>query len=599
MFRHVLYIIFFWLVAHQCYSQGKYDKHWVFGVGCHLIFEEDTILQTNSQSFNTWDDLSLSDYDGNLQFYFSSPAYANFNQDWITRVYFTDNNYNLIDSSFVDNSYNGFFFNSILSGNKHYVFYKDKINNGNCNLNHFLCINLKMLEIDNSLKTVNVLQTFTDTVSAFSSTVRHANGKDWWLIGHLHPFSKGGSTNNIFYRILIKENGQVEGPFYQNIGSIWSDIDLYGEIRFSHSGKYLAAAMPLSRKLELFDFDRCTGLLSNVRVIAQGSYFSPSFLEFSPNEKYLYVTQGVTYTMDTTAIYQFDLESPNTNYNKQTLVFRNMVEIFADLCLAPDGRIYITNSLAGIISSTILDTSKYYKTLTVIHQPDSAGVACDLREFSFRLTADSCYSSRGINSFPNYNLTALSIYEADAGRDTVICTDSSQPQKLAKIGTPKVNGVKYQWFPNYKINNADTSQPIVFPDTTTMYYVWLTDSTITNSCKARLDSVLVEVRKCNTSVNNKHLTMNNVKVYPNPAGDMLNVQLVNLQSSIKIEEVGIYDVAGKRVLGAGDCHASLRSARNDGIDGCGVDVRGLMNGLYFVHVEMSNGETVIKKLVIE
>jgi hypothetical protein len=90
-----------------------------------------------------------------------------------------------------------------------------------------------------------------------------------------------------------------------------------------------------------------------------------------------------------------------------------------------------------------------------------------------------------------------------------------------------------------------------------------------------------------------------LKIYPNPASQMMNIQTENVQSSIKA--VMMFDITGKAVC-AGDCHASLRSARNDGHDTPNIrtiDVSGLTNGLYFLHVEMSNGERVVRKVIKE
>jgi hypothetical protein len=88
---------------------------------------------------------------------------------------------------------------------------------------------------------------------------------------------------------------------------------------------------------------------------------------------------------------------------------------------------------------------------------------------------------------------------------------------------------------------------------------------------------------------------NQVRVYPNPAEDVINVQLVSLQSSIKIKAVGVYDVAGKAVL-SGSPNTPQPPSRGDSRT---INVSGLMNGLYFLHIEMSNGERVVRKVMKE
>jgi len=78
-----------------------------------------------------------------------------------------------------------------------------------------------------------------------------------------------------------------------------------------------------------------------------------------------------------------------------------------------------------------------------------------------------------------------------------------------------------------------------------------------------------------------------LKIYPNPASQMINIQTDNVQSSIK--GVSVYDVTGKAMHGS----TSLTMTNAT------VDVSNLPNGLYFLHVEMSNGQRVVRKMVKE
>jgi len=78
-----------------------------------------------------------------------------------------------------------------------------------------------------------------------------------------------------------------------------------------------------------------------------------------------------------------------------------------------------------------------------------------------------------------------------------------------------------------------------------------------------------------------------LKIYPNPASQIINIQTDNVQSSIK--SVIIYDVTGKAMQGS----TSIT------ITNATIDVSNLSNGLYFLHVEMSNGQRSVRKVVKE
>jgi len=144
--------------------------------------------------------------------------------------------------------------------------------------------------------------------------------------------------------------------------------------------------------VEIFDFDRCSGLLSNPRHIPIGVIeVSPTnqfigSVAISPNNKYLYVISDAK-------IRQFDLESSDLVnselliHDRDTAALQNYV--FVTSQLAPNGEIIISNSGAP--------------KLHIIHNPDEQGTACDL-EINFPLLQAGSY---GLPNFPNYRLGAL------------------------------------------------------------------------------------------------------------------------------------------------------------------------------------------------
>ncbi|MEO8146282.1 MAG: hypothetical protein ABI723_01530 [Bacteroidia bacterium] len=115
--------------------------------------------------------------------------------------------------------------------------------------------------------------------------VKHGNGRDWWVIHRNHV-----GSNNIFYKFLISPSG-ITGPFTQNIGSFTtSNLCKYV---FNKAGNKIAV-VSYDGLIETFDFDRCTGILSNHILIRPLNVSAPYpdlwSCAFSPNNRFLYVT---------------------------------------------------------------------------------------------------------------------------------------------------------------------------------------------------------------------------------------------------------------------------------------------------------------------
>ena len=225
----------------------------------------------------------------------------------------------------------------------------------------------------------------TDSLSTSNLTAcKHANGRDWWLIKH-----KAFST--LYYLFLITPNG-ILGPLIQNIGKY--RINDAGQAAFSPNGEYFAYYNldGQNADIEIFNFDRCSGLLSNPVHIAMLDSATGVGVAFSPNSQFLFVSS-------TKYVYQFDVTATNIPSSQTTVAVWDgfyspnppLATLFNILQLAPDGKIYI-----GTGNSTL--------HLHVINQPDSAGLACDLVQHGVPLPA---YNFNSLPNHPNYFLGAL------------------------------------------------------------------------------------------------------------------------------------------------------------------------------------------------
>jgi hypothetical protein len=233
--------------------------------------------------------------------------------------------------------------------------------------------------------------------------IRHGNGRDWWLL-----YKHSDFLSDTIQTLLITPNG-VFGRPPQKIGAMVES----SAYRFSiNSEGTLVAATSTYGRLELFDFDRCTGLFSNYQIIRQVS--SPPSddkdnfwtSEFSSNGRFLYVATA-NYTC---YLFQFDLQATNI-FSSRVLLDSSDVPLAPASALkrGPDNKIY--RSIAwndGLTFNYPYNDSAYniYNThLSVINSPNSAGLACDYQPFSVYLP--NCRTYLGLPNNPDYSLGAV------------------------------------------------------------------------------------------------------------------------------------------------------------------------------------------------
>lgn len=228
-----------------------------------------------------------------------------------------------------------------------------------------------------------------DTISVgMIDACRHANGRDWWIL------VMEGSTNS-FYRYLYSPKG-IELVGKQSIGNI-HDVNFCGHAKFSPDGnKYSIVATGFNMTMNLitfFDFDRCTGLLSNFRDYSHVSSWYWGF-SYSPNSRFIYFgLPDILYQFDLTktdsadaykivGIYDgYIFHYPNGGYARPYFEFSQ---------LGPDAKIYISTMLTPYMA--------------VIEYPDSLGTACQVKQHSLLLKN---FTDESVPNFPNFRLGRL------------------------------------------------------------------------------------------------------------------------------------------------------------------------------------------------
>ena len=196
----------------------------------------------------------------------------------------------------------------------------------------------------------------------YLSAVQHANGRDWWIV---LPIGEGFNDNNLYHIFLLDPTG-VHFSHEQYIGRLW-EFDYPGQSCFSPDGNFYARASP-NNGLQVMDFDRCTGLLSNPRhAVLYDDVIACAGVAFAPNSRYLYAnTVQNIYQHD---MYVAGLEASQSLVAKYDTFYDSGIfsTVFYQEALAPDGKIYIS----------VPNTVPY---LHVIHQPDKKAPFCQVEQ---------------------------------------------------------------------------------------------------------------------------------------------------------------------------------------------------------------------------
>lgn len=260
-----------------------------------------------------------------------------------------------------------------------------------------------------------------------------------WLSSH-------SLLNDTFYNYILTKNGLVECPVINKIGPKYQDrYPSQGVLKYSPSGNLCANANWDLSTLNLFNFDNATGRYTNIITINQ---FYPYAIEFSPDEKYLYVTdRGLN-------IYQYSLKymrADSIAKSKKTVYSISGQEFF-QMQLASDGRIY---------------TTVYGKTfLGCINEPNRKGDSCN-----YVYNALSLGNRKNWGGLPLFNASFLNkpcidfSYEQDCRTNTINFQ-----------GVDTFNATSYIWIfkkGNDSIIKATKNITITFNDTGKWYVTFI------------------------------------------------------------------------------------------------------------------------------
>lgn len=227
-------------------------------------------------------------------------------------------------------------------------------------------------------KNIPVIQ---DTVTFGRLTAtRHANGRDWWILQQEYGTNK-------FYTFLLNNHGLIEQqPQYIGENQLYNTTGI-GQAVFSPDGsKYLLINswdLNFPAHMDFFDFDRCTGLLSNFERMEFNVNERPRGVAVAANSELGYLATNQNY-------YQINL---NVSPKELTLIQERNVDSPVPYLgqLAPNDKIYFA-------------ATGTYEEMHVIHNPNEEGEACNLVQSGFPLPTHNKFT---IPNHPNYRLGRL------------------------------------------------------------------------------------------------------------------------------------------------------------------------------------------------
>jgi PKD repeat protein len=392
---------------------------------------------------------------------------------------------------------------------------------------------------------------------------QHANGRDWWVVV---PRRIG----NGYYSILVDETASLPVA-YQEVGEAPFSGFGIGQAGFSTDGTLYyrcegSSTGETGGLMSVYDFDRCTGDLSNHRWWHNSVYSFPGSA-ISPNNRYIYST-------DAFEVWQFDLLAQDIPASRVTIAaWDGYVEpgwfrtLFSLMCLAPDGRIYM------------IPPTGSSRVMHVIDRPNEYGEASRVLQHHIKLPTAN---RRTLPNYPNFRLGPLDGSACDTlGIDAIPVARFRHEPELPDLATIRFTDLSY-FAPDSREWDfgdgtwADIVDPVHTYDATGTYTVCLTvrnQSGMDISCQ----DVFAEVASSTSQV---FSVPPPVIVFPNPFSADLEITPVRQA----VFDILILDVHGRTML-------SVRMTCPSRIS-----LHHLPDGMYFYRLE-GNGAVYSGKLV--
>lgn len=394
------------------------------------------------------------------------------------------------------------------------------------------------------------------------AAVKHGNGRDWWV-----PVKEFDSNEG--YMFLLSTDGVILKDSFK-VGK--KSLAGLGQSVFTPDGtkfiSYNGVDLEFGEYLDIYDFDRCSGVFSNHRQL---NYLDSTVwsggVAVSPNSRYLYLS-------NTLRLYQFDLWADDIFASVDTIAEYDgyadpLPSTFYLLQLAPDGKIYMSCNNG---------TTVWH----VIHHPNEKGKACDFEQQGLKFPYRVGF---GLPKFPNYRLGPLDGSPCDTlGIDNNPIAkfrwekpDTTNPLKVSFVDLSYYEPAEWLWEFETGVISRDTSPEYTFSEAG-VYDVCLTVSNA-NSSHRTCKTIPIGI-----TTMSEEISLSDIKIYPNPASDAINIHLPIYFKSGSLE---VFDLEGKKMF-----------SENLTFSGNRFDISGLPQGVYAFRIK--NQEAVLEtgKLII-
>ncbi len=424
---HIILLVF----CTSLQAQNEYNK-WYFGNGVGLDFNYDPPTNIlNSKLYSIQSSTSICDKNGNLLFYTDGDSIWNKNhqlmQNWQPTTPYLNR----------EAAFQGCMALPVPGSNHLYyiIMSQSSIGFSTDTMLRYWTIDM---DGDGGLGMVIAKERPLFSMSCMSFGVtKHANKTDYWIGATEYKYSR---TNFKFIRTV---NGEfTASPIYQ-IFPPTAGSGQFLNNKFSPDSKIFTGSNPGKVQnnisylsFDIFHFDNSTGLLSDKLNIPSSTIAGTTFLEFSPDSRFLYIFKDVGSGNNRFSLVQYDLsvwDSAAIKSSATTIITypgNSADQMIRGFQLGPDGKIYCFN---------------YWSKISVIEYPNKKGAACSFKDRSIQLSPGR--NNYGGPYYPNFYFQYEKIY---LGKDTIICKGDSV--RLICKAEP---GSKITW------NTGDTTNAII------------------------------------------------------------------------------------------------------------------------------------------
>jgi len=589
--KKIFFNIILIVLSISVFSQnGNKAYHWYFGVNAGVDFSTGIPVAKTDGQLTGWEGCAtVDDKNGNFLFYTDGQKVYNRNHQVMPNGSGLMGHWSASQSSII----------VPCPGNDSlfYIFTVDAIDNHLQNGLRYSVVNMHLNGgLGDVTSTKNILLETPVTERLFA--IMHSNNLNVWVIAH-----RWDSNEYVAYKIsstgvsttpVVSAIGTVITGGYSGNANVDGWTNAIGQIKANINGTKIATTLYKLNKIDLLNFDKSTGILSNC-FSSNDTYNLNYFgIEFSTNSNYLYVSNCELSSVHS-KLYQFDITQTNPFENPVLLSSGEYGSGagMAHLQIAPNGKIYVVDDLnpyLGVINepnklgldcdyqeqAVYLEGKKarrglpnlfYYKGFHFITGSEKDTSICEgdsiYLENTYQTEAntyyDTLHSSLGWDSIINTHLTILPVATSPtiSENDGVLTSSSAN---------------NYQWYYNGNIIVGAINQQYQ-PFVSGIYKVLVDNENGCFSSSAEYNFVYTQINK---------LTEYGIEIYPNPVKTKLTIK----NSNINIKNITIYDAIGNKI----------RAFQTKNIEIL-IDFSEFEKGVYILQFSLVNSETVNYKVI--